>query len=580
MEQNNEVVITEASRMKQMWGWWRAKLDMAAKSPWYASYLLRRFYELMKALKPSKQLVASTVTGAALLVGSIAMNPAPAQAAGITVNTTDGGAPVNDGKCSLNEAIIASYINAQLFGVVAGECAAGGVGSDTIDLTNVGGATITLTADLNANNTAAGEDMVFNGPGVANLTIDGVAGGFLTIRSTGAAKNITINGLTITGAKYDGVYATGSITVTNSTISGNGFAGVKAAKNATVTGSTISGNGLAILPVPAAIAAVDNVTVTDSTVSGNKHSGIIASNGNATVTGSTITGNKYNGVKAQTDVTVTNSTVSGTVTGDGVNATAGNVSVTNSTISANQKQGVNAINGNASVTNSTVSGNTLNGVRGGNNTTVTNSTISGNGTIGVFTFNNDVTVINSTITGNTTQGVYTTNADAGAAVITLKNSLIVGNTGKDVDCAAAGATLASNGKNLIKTQAGAACTMASEVTALAVASIMGPLANNGGSTETHALVAAASNPAVNKGLDTDSPGATDQRGQARIQGGTIDIGAFESAFADVAKAVGGVAEFITPPVNDGVAWRVVGMMGAGLAMGLGVLGLSRAKKTE
>jgi len=557
MEQNNEVVITEASRMKQMWGWWRAKLDMAAKSPWYASYLLRRFYELMKALKPSKQLVASTVTGAALLVGSIAMNPAPAQAAGITVNTTDGGAPVNDGKCSLNEAIIASYINAQLFGVVAGECAAGGVGSDTIDLTNVGGATITLTADLNDNNAAAGEDMVFNGPGAANLTIDGDSQTFQTIRSTGAAvKNITINGLTITGAKYDGVYASGSITVTNSTISGNKSTGVNAAKNVTVTGSTISGNGLALPPFPG-IAAADNATVTDSTVSGNGSHGIRAFNGNATVTGST---------------------VSGTVSGDGVYAVNGNASVTNSTISANQKKGVYAVNGNASVTNSTISGNTNVGVRGGNNTTVTNSTISGNSDIGVFTSNNDVTVINSTITGNTLQGVYANNGNAGAAVITLKNSLIVGNTGSDVDCSPVGATLTSNGKNLIKTQAGAACTMPTEVTALAVASIMGPLQNNGGSTETHALVAAASNPAVNKGLNADSPGATDQRGQARIQGGTIDIGAFESAFADVAKAVGGVAEFITPPVNDGVAWRVVGMMGAGLAMGLGVLGLSRAKK--
>jgi len=279
-------------------------------------------------------------------------------------------------------------------------------------------------------------------------------------------------------------------------------------------------------------------------------------------------------------------------------------------------------------------------------------------------------------------GVFAKNDNGGTAVITLKNSLIVGNAGKDVDCAAAGATLASNGHNLIRTQNGAACLMTAEKTALAEASIMGPLQNNGGSTQTHALVFAASNPAVNTGLNADATAAgitTDQRGAAfpRPFGGTVDIGAFElqsllppaaptgltatptsatqinlawtdassdetgfeierataaggpwtlltttaanatsyndtglttgttyyyrvratNAGVDSANAtanatslptstpkakaaVGGVAEFITPPVNDGVAWRVVGMMGAGLAMGLGVLGLSRAKKTE
>jgi CSLREA domain-containing protein len=51
-----------------------------------------------------------------------------------------------------------------------------------------------------------------------------------------------------------------------------------------------------------------------------------------------------------------------------------------------------------------------------------------------------------------------------------------------------------------------------------------PLADNGGPTLTHALLAGS--PAINTGENTNAP-ATDQRGFARIIGGTIDIGAYE-----------------------------------------------------
>lgn len=51
---------------------------------------------------------------------------------------------------------------------------------------------------------------------------------------------------------------------------------------------------------------------------------------------------------------------------------------------------------------------------------------------------------------------------------------------------------------------------------------------NGGPTKTHALLAGS--PAINMGSNFFSPGPTDQRGTGynRIEGGTIDIGAFES----------------------------------------------------
>ena len=58
---------------------------------------------------------------------------------------------------------------------------------------------------------------------------------------------------------------------------------------------------------------------------------------------------------------------------------------------------------------------------------------------------------------------------------------------------------------------------------------LGPLADNGGSTLTHALLSGS--PAINAGDNTGAP-ATDQRGWPRIACGTTDIGAFEWQYCD------------------------------------------------
>ena len=57
--------------------------------------------------------------------------------------------------------------------------------------------------------------------------------------------------------------------------------------------------------------------------------------------------------------------------------------------------------------------------------------------------------------------------------------------------------------------------------------MLGPLAQNGGYTPTHALLVGS--PAIDAGTNTGCP-ATDQRGISRPQpaGGTCDIGAYES----------------------------------------------------
>ena len=57
---------------------------------------------------------------------------------------------------------------------------------------------------------------------------------------------------------------------------------------------------------------------------------------------------------------------------------------------------------------------------------------------------------------------------------------------------------------------------------------LGALADNGGPTRTHALLAGSA--AVNAGTSTGAP-ATDQRGVTRPQGAGVDIGAFEQGGA-------------------------------------------------
>ena len=61
--------------------------------------------------------------------------------------------------------------------------------------------------------------------------------------------------------------------------------------------------------------------------------------------------------------------------------------------------------------------------------------------------------------------------------------------------------------------------------------LLGPLADNGGPTQTHSLLPGSL--AINTGSNelADAAGLTaDQRGEGRIQFGTVDIGAFESNF--------------------------------------------------
>ena len=166
---------------------------------------------------------------------------------------------------------------------------------------------------------------------------------------------------------------------------------------------------------------------------------------------------------------------------------------------------------------------------------------------------------NVTITGNTAD----TDGDAGGGggvmakgTVNLRNTIIAGNkdisepgVGASPDC---GGSPISQGHNLIADRTG--CDFAPRGgDKTNVKPLLGPLANNGGSTLTHALLAGS--PAINAGRN--SAAATDQRGVPRR---TPDIGAYE--FARCGRRV-------VNRVGTSAKDKLVGTKGADGILGLG-----------
>ena len=261
------------------------------------------------------------------------------------------------------------------------------------------------------------------------------------------------------------------------------------------------------------------------------------------MTGSTISGNIGNvggGIWGNSGIaTVINSTISGNTAtnGGGIynsGGAGGRVRVINSTVSGNTATdggGIYSIsNGMVTVTGSTISGNTASNLGGGINDffgtiTITNSTITNNSSS-----NNN----NSTAGIDTGGGIYRNNG-----TVILRNSIVAANVNNanQPDVAAVGNTgITSNDYNLIGNRG--AITFAgtgdqSGIFGSVLNPLLGPLTNNGGPTQTHALLVGST--ALDKGDNTGSGQTTDQRGFARTvdliisnAGDGTDIGAYEA----------------------------------------------------
>ena len=440
-----------------------------------------------------------------LMVVGLLVLPQSVVPAVIMVTGTDSTVDANDGVCSLREAINNANDNT-VTSMIVGECVAGDdatAGGDTITLT----ANVTLTVVDNSSYYGRGLPVIFT-----DVTI---GGGFTIARDTGA------------GTPIFGIFAvspSGTLSLVDITVSGG---------NARFGGGIYNRFG--------------TTTLTNSTVSGNDASsaggGIYSYYGTTTLTNSTVSGNDAGdgGGISNFDgtTTLTNSTVSGNSAyrGGGIHNRFGTITLTNSTVSRNDVAyafgygGGIFTSGNGAtttLTNSTVSGNDA--VYGGGimsygygTTTLTNSTVSGNdasfgGGINSYYYGT-TTLTNSTVSGNSA-------ASRGGGIMsyyygttTLTNS-IVANSLAGGDCRGGGFIDGFNNFSEDGSCPG--------ITITPMVDFDTTLANNGGPTETHALLAGsvAIDAAGNCALLDPVVLLTDQRGVPRSDG-SCDSGSYE-----------------------------------------------------
>ena len=473
---------------------WQEQVQAAEHKPWLLQQLttrstevfprFARYYSKLRALpRKTRRALQSTfarsLAGAALV---LALSPGSGLAALIEVNSpTD--QLMDDNECTLREAVISANTNpvAPTSGCVAGDPGADTITfayNDTYMLTLGSGDNTALTGDLDIT-----EDVMIMGNGEAHTIIDGnQLDRVLDIRNR---ATVTIEALTIQNGSVNGngggIRNGGSLTLREVTLTGN-----------TATGGSSDGGGVF------SRLSDQMLTIENSTVSGN----IADRNG----------GGMGTTAFYFSTMTLTNSTVSGNTAeiGGGMGTTAfyfSTVMLTNSTVSGNTADrngggmGTTAFFfSTVTLTSSTVSGNSANGFGGGVYSDASNSSTSA--------------LVRSLVAGNTAPmggaEVYHI-SDDGDSVLTVDANNVLGHDGLTNGQAFEG--LSPGASDVDATSDNADITLSDILETM--------LADNGGPTQTHALV--ANSPA----LDRVACGLTeDQRGYLRDDG-LCDSGAVE-----------------------------------------------------
>jgi CSLREA domain-containing protein len=451
-----------------------------------------------------------------------------------TSDSTDGScAAIGTGNgCTLREAITAANAEA---------------GAELINfapaLTSGGPATISLLTEL----PGLSSDMTIAGPAASLLTVErSHAGGTSDFRifTINSGKSVTISNLTVSNGNAVGAFPAnlggdllndhGTLNI-NSCVIKNAIGGGAIdnfSGSLIVSDSSISGNNAGItntVPVNNPGANPATVTVNNSAIFGN--SGFAIDN-------SVIVGN----AASPATVEINNSTISGnSIDNPGGGGAVRNgvgtggiavVTINNSTISGNTNaSGTGAIY-NAAVFNSSTNGTTA-------RVTVNNSTIFGNSAGNAFGSAGGISNIVSSCSGC-------------EASVRLGNTIVAGNffnSGGASDIF--GTVDLASSFNLIGTGGSGGLMNGINNNQVGVANpLLGPLANNGGPTLTHALLLGS--PALDAGSDANLPADTfdldgdgntveaipyDQRGAGfnRIVDATdidttatVDVGAFEA----------------------------------------------------
>ena len=439
------------------------------------------------------------------LVAAVALAFGLGSAHAVTITVSSGGDAGSGSTCTLRQAIEAANTNA-----VVGTCTsgAGAAGADTIQFNS---ALVNSTITLGGTELLVTEDLTIVGSG-QTLDANGAS------RVLYADANVTASRLTFTGGNSagdgGGIYAYDGATLTLS--------------DCVITGNSTDADGGGV-----GLYGYTALVMSRCTVSGND------------------AGDMGGGIYGWSDntMTITDSTISGNTAAD-----AGG--------------GIYVFSGELYLTNSTLTGNE-----------VTDSY--GNGG-GIFAVDQSFAAINNTtITGNQAGnaggGIYLD----GVSVIEVNNTILSANTATiDVDLGQGSGGGPKRGENKISHAAnpnGSTSSVTASLLGTAMAGDftgngnifnnvpgLGPLANNGGPTQT--LMLQTGSPAINAGNNTLIPaGLTfDQRGTGfpRAVGGTVDMGAFEVA------AVVALSPTLVPA---GSSWSLA-LLGGLLGL-LGIVGL-------
>jgi CSLREA domain-containing protein len=310
------------------------------------------------------------------------------------------------------------------------------------------------------------------------------------------------------------------------------------------------------------IPAAGNVTLTNLTIQNGKRTdrpgaGIL-NFGTLRLTNSTVASNSGSGIGNVGTLRLTNSTVAGNSAGGIGNFGTLTVTLTNSTVAGNSAAdggGIhNSSDGSVTITNSTIAGNSASDAGGGifNEgrvrhiafVTLTNSAVSGNtARFGGGIFNSSSSefpvttgLTNSTVADNsaTVRGGGISTGFGGTDFLSLRNSLVARNSAPEApDVFISHSGNASVAFSLIGDGSGSGITNTDgnqvgnvPPNSAPIDPGLGPLADNGGPTQTHALLLGS--PALDAASTPDCP-TTDQRGVLRPQGAACDIGSYERA---------------------------------------------------
>jgi len=453
-----------------------------------------------------------------------------------------------DGKLSLREAVQAAGSNAKVNEAAAGQADA--VDAITFDAALAGG-TITL----------GGTQLDLSGA----VTITGLGADRLSVSAADLSRVVSIaSGAT---ARIE------DLTLTAGRASSGGAGGVvQNAGNLTLDAVAVTGGSLAGTSLDGGgIGNLATMTITRSTISGNTardDGGGIYNVGILTISDSVLSGNDATfagsggGIYNALTLTVTRCVFTGNRAseGGGLSNYGASATVVESTFNGNTGGWGGAVHvgsGAASVAASTISGNAASGSGGGiaigrGSLTAVNVTISGNSSGdagGGLITNGDgaaVTFRNVTVYGNRSDadgeddpgftyggGLYIVGGDT----VTLYNTLLAANVVGLGFVNDVRGTVAPASRNNFASSSNYSTGLANGVNGNIVtsAAVVDPvLRDNGGPTMTHALLPwslAANAGADAHAIDAQSrPLAADQRGSgfARVLGGAVDIGAFES----------------------------------------------------